>query len=265
MTGVQTCALPICGHFSGSAQLEWCDRRLLARIHRATLDRLRREIEPVSAADFLRFLTGWQHVGGHATAGSGIGAGGGVGSGVGSDDRRVEGPLGVSAVVGQLQGYEIPASAWEASVLPLRVARYDPAWLDQLCLSGEVAWLRLSQPAPQGEVERQQAGANRVSPITLLYREQMQQWMAATAPLGFAATSALGTRAAMVIEYLERNGASFFQDIVSGTRQLRTEVESGLRELIAAGLVIGDGFAGLRALAIAPDKTLGTKIGRAHV
>ncbi len=249
------------GHFSGGAQLEWCDRRLLARIHRATLDRLRREIEPVTAADFLRFLAVWQHAGG---------------------EQRVDGPLGLSALVGQLQGYEIPAAAWESSVLALRMTRYDPAWLDQLCLAGEVAWLRLQPPAPPTESDGRQAGANRASPITLLYRQQMHEWInavteprpggsgakkavdvPATAPfrsrLGDEIVGAsLGTRAAMTLEYLQRNGASFFQDLVNGTGLLSTDVESGLRELIAAGLVISDGFAGLRALAIAPDKTLGT-------
>ncbi|MCH8268401.1 MAG: DEAD/DEAH box helicase [Acidobacteria bacterium] len=223
------------GHFTGAQTVEWCERRLLARIHRATLDRLRKEIEPVTAAEFMRFLFAWQHA---------------------ETESRLEGPLGLSAVVGLLQGFEIPAAAWEGSVLPSRMVRYDPVWLDQLCLSGELAWARLSVP---GETNGRHPGANRASPVSLLYREQMEAWLSlagARSPAGNGA--GLGSGARQVLEFLQRRGACFFQDLVSGTGLLRTEVEDALRELIACGWVTGDGFAGLRALVIAPDKTLGT-------
>ena len=223
------------GHFTGSQAVEWCERRLLARIHRATLDRLRKEIEPVTAAEFMRFLFAWQHA---------------------ETESRLEGPLGLSAVVGLLQGFEIPAAAWEGFVLPSRMARYDPAWLDQLCLSGELAWVRLSVPA---ETNGRHPGANRASPVALLYREQMEAWLSpagARSPDGNGA--GMGSSARQVLDYLQLRGACFFQDLVSGTGLLRTEVEEALRELIACGWVTGDGFAGLRALVIAPDKTLGT-------
>ncbi len=224
------------GEFSGSGEPEWCNRRLLARIHRATLDRLRKEIEPVSAADFLRFLFTWQHL---------------------EPEARLEGPLGVSALVGILQGFEIPAVAWEAAVLPARMERYDPAWLDQLCLSGEVTWLRLFPPA--SAANGRQSAANRISPIALLYRSQAEDWRNRTAPEWSQVHGGnLGTHACQVLEYLQLRGASFFQELVPGTGLLRTEVESGLRELIAAGRITADGFAGLRLLAIGSEKTLGT-------
>jgi ATP-dependent Lhr-like helicase len=232
------------GRFSGGSQIEWCDRRLLARIHRVTLDRLRREIEPVTAAEFLRFLFAWHHA---------------------DPEHRVDGPLGVATLAGMLQGFQIPAAAWEKDILPARMTRYDPAWLDQLCLAGELAWLRL---LPPGEAEGRLAGAHRASPVALLQRDQMQQWMAAVAGTwngrnrnsrnGHGSGHSFSSHASTVLEYLDSRGASFFHDLVTGTKLLRTEVESGLRELIAAGRVTGDGFAGLRALAIAPDKTLGT-------
>jgi ATP-dependent Lhr-like helicase len=234
------------GRFSGAEETEWCDRRLLARIHRATLDRLRKEIEPVTAADFMRFLFAWQHA---------------------DPEYRVEGPLGVAAVAGLLQGFEVPAAAWESEIISLRVARYDPAWLDQLCLSGELVWMRLFPPADLDG----HAGATRASPISLLYRNQMEAWMALAAkPLDsargrqFAAQNGDGwtSAAKQVLDHLESRGASFFQEIVSGTGLLRTQVETALRELIASGRVTGDGFAGLRALVVAPDKTLGTSAAK---
>ncbi|MBI3895080.1 MAG: DEAD/DEAH box helicase [Acidobacteria bacterium] len=227
------------GHFSGTGESEWCDRRLLARIHRATLDRLRKEIEPVTAAEFMRFLFAWQHV---------------------DPEYRVDGPLGLAGIVGLLQGFEMPASAWEMQILPVRMGRYDATWLDQLCLSGELVWLRLFPPA---ETNGRQPGANRISPITILYRNQMGNWLAlAAAQQESRKGHGLGSVAQRVLEYLESHGACFFQEIVSGTGLLRTEVENALRELIAAGCVTGDGFAGLRALVIAPEKSLGTSASK---
>ena len=226
------------GRFSGSEAIEWCDRRLLARIHRATLDRLRKEIEPVTAAEFMRFLFAWQHA---------------------DPDYRLEGPLGVAAIVGLLQGFEVPAAAWEADVLTARMLRYDPAWLDQLCLSGEVVWVRLFPPADADG----HAGANRASPIALLYRDQVESWLALAARQSAPQNGpAYSSAASQALEFLKTRGACFFQEIVSETRLLRTQVESALRELIASGQVTGDGFSGLRALVIAPDKTLGTSAAK---
>ncbi|HEX3061834.1 MAG TPA: helicase-related protein, partial [Usitatibacter sp.] len=132
------------GRFTpGTPEIEWCDRRLLARIHRYTLSRLRAEIEPVSAADFLRFLTHWQHVAG---------------------EDAVRGTDGLAAVVEQLEGFELAATAWEHDVLPARVADYGAEQLDRLCYSGRVMWGRLT-PGTKAPL--------RTSPIALLLREHM--------------------------------------------------------------------------------------------
>src|SRR5262249_30498746 len=156
-------------------------------------------------------------------------------------------------LIGMLQGYEIPAAAWESAILPLRMSRYDPAWLDQLCLSGELAWARLFLPA---ESDTRRSGANRASPITLVFRDEMQQWMAlasAAAPRPAngnghahfdgdgAGAAGLSSSASAVLDYLRQRGACFFQELVHGTGLLRTEVESSLRELIAHGYVTADG------------------------
>src|SRR5204862_1445 len=127
------------GRFTpGVVELEWCERRLLARIHRYTLDRLRQEIEPVTAADFMRFLLEWQRA---------------------APDARAEGPEGLGAVLELLDGYEAPAAAWEADVLPARLGDYDPLWLDGLCLSGEIAWGRLAPAGACGAVRGRDGGA----------------------------------------------------------------------------------------------------------
>ncbi|HYP14637.1 MAG TPA: DEAD/DEAH box helicase, partial [Bryobacteraceae bacterium] len=141
------------GRFSGSeaaGEIEWCNRRVLARIHRTTLGRLRREIEPVTALEFHNFLARWQHV----TAGS-----------------QLHGSDGVLEIIRQLQGYEIPAAAWEAQILPQRVARYDPKLLDELCLSGEVMWVRVSPHPALDEGEGRRVRATRIAPVALLLRE----------------------------------------------------------------------------------------------
>jgi len=222
------------GRFSqGADATEWSERRLLARVHRYTLDRLRKEIEPVAAADFLRFLFRWQRVG----AGS-----------------RAEGPEGLAAVLDILDGYELAAGAWETDVLPARVAGYDPLWLDGLCLSGEIAWGRLSgTPNGEGGTRNSRSGPIRTTPIALFRRERGAVWRAAAAepdpaalPLSHAARALLGV--------LDERGASFFGDLVNATGLLHTEVEKGLGELVAWGLVSSDSFAGLRALLVPSDR-----------
>jgi len=209
----------------GEATLEWCERRLLARIHRYTIKTLRAEIEPVSSADFMRFLLEWQGV---------------------TRSPRPEGVESLAAVIAQLEGYEIPAAAWEGDVLAARLNEYDPHWLDSLCLSGRALWARL-QPAKS-------VGATPVrgTPIALVSRRNWSLWHSlATAPREELQLSH-GARA--LSEYLREHGASFFDDMVAGTTLLRSQAETALGELVSAGLINSDSFSGLRALLIPSDK-----------
>jgi ATP-dependent Lhr-like helicase len=209
------------GRFS-SAELQWCDRRLLARIHRYTLNKLRAEIEPVSAADFLRFLLHWQHVAG---------------------DDQLKGAEGLMAAVEQLEGFELAAAAWENDVLPARVADYDAPQIDQLCLSGRVAWGRLT-PGSKAPL--------RSSPIALLRREYLGHW-----GVEKTALTEFSSEAKAVQEALERRGASFFHELTTHTNLLPSLVERGLAELAGAGMATADSFAGLRALLAPPEKRRG--------
>jgi len=216
-----------------SALSEWCSRRLLARIHSYTLNRLRKEIEPVSASDFLRFLFVWQKV---------------------APNHQVEGPESVAAIIDQLEGFEAPAGSWESETLPARVSDYDPAWLDALCLSGKITWLRLSPPRLSPEKVNSSAPV-RSTPIVLLNRRNVQTWSK-----GFPAGSdfnegQLSTNTAAVYDYMKDHGASFFVDIVAGTDLLPSMVEEGLGELVFRGLVSADSFTGLRALITPLSKT----------
>ena len=223
------------GHFRRqNGELEWCSRRLLARIHRLTLGRLRRQIEPVSTADFLRYLFRWQHV---------------------TAETRWHGADGLYQVVRQLQGFESPASAWESAILPDRVARYNPEWLDELCLSGEVVWGRLS-PHPAAENSNGRVRPSRAAPLTLWLREDFP-WLA---PCGNGRPR-LSHAAQEVLELLEGRGALFFNEITRLLRRLPSEVEDALWELIAAGLVTADSFENLRAL-IDPKRRRGQGRGR---
>lgn len=221
------------------AEGEWCNRRLLARIHRLTLGRLRKEIEPVTPADFMRFLFSWQHV---------------------ARGTQLHGIDGTLQIVKQLQGYEIPAAAWEADVLPQRVARYAPELLDQLCLSGEVIWGRLS-PHPLMSVEaisrNRRVRPTRVAPIAIFLREDAN-WL--LQPAG--ETNGLSHSAREVAQALHGRGASFLPDLVKATGLLTSGVEDGLWELAAAGLVTADGFENLRAL-VDPKRRRGE--GRARL
>ena len=217
------------GSFTPDAGTEWCERRLLARITRYTVKRLRQEVEPVSAADFMRFLLDWQHVG-----------------------ERMEGPDAVAAVVSQLEGFEAAAGSWETELIPARVSGYEPHWLDDLCRAGRVVWTRLE--APKMDATRTQGPSPvRSTPITLLTRKNLGVWTAlakATDPQSVR----ISTRAQAVADYLARQGASFFDDIAEGLDQPRTFIEDALRELTAAGLVNSDGFSGLRALLLPADR-----------
>jgi ATP-dependent Lhr-like helicase len=216
------------GRFTGTVGLEWCDRRLLARIHRYTLNRLRAEIEPVHTADFMRFLFAWQRV---------------------DADERAAGLEGLAAVIEQLEGFEAPAGAWEAEVLAARTTGYDPQLLDMLSLTGRVAWGRLSLPNGQTTGDGPAARPIRSTPIGLFLRDNGDLWQAVTGERVDRADR-LSTYAGTVLDVLDRRGASFFAELVTGSGLLRTQVEVALGELAATGLVTSDSFAGLRALLV---------------
>jgi ATP-dependent Lhr-like helicase len=199
---------------------EWCDRRILARIHRSTVDRLRQEVEPVPASSYIRFLLEWQHL----TPGS-----------------RLSGEAGLIATIEQLQGFEAAARAWEQSLLPARVHDYSPAMLDAAFFSGEATWGRFARRATGPAV----AGLSRNSPVSLGLREDTLWLLDPPVPDDEAPLNGV---AAEVLEYLTANGASFLPDIVSGVRRLPAEVEDGLWQLVAGGRVTADGFGALRGL-----------------
>jgi len=253
------------GNFTGAASrtgvsephtqaTEWCERRLLARIHRLTVGTLRKQIEPVTPAQFMRWLMRWQHV---------------------APGSQVAGERGTLEVLQQLQGFEIPANAWERQVLARRVADYDPKWVDQLCLTGAVGWGRLSpHPAtvdsgtkPSDSADGTATPRQRrviptsVAPITFFVREEAD-WMTPRHPAGDEAeTGGLSHGAKRVLEFLRQRGASFFADIVRSTGKLKAEIETALWELVAGGLVTADGFDNLRAL-IDPKRRAGQGSGR---
>jgi ATP-dependent Lhr-like helicase len=222
------------GYFTpreGEGELEWCDRRLLARIHRYTLSRLRAEIEPVTSADFMRFLLHWQHV---------------------APDGQVSGVEGLAAIVEQLDGYELAAAAWEHDVLPARVGDYTSSYIDMLCLSGRVAWGRVTPMDGAGKAPLKS------SPIALMQREDISLWRAGEQ----TKDEVLGSAAHAVLDALRTRGALFFHEIVAATGLLRTHVERALGELAGVGLVTADSFSGLRALLTPSEKRKSISGGR---
>ena len=213
------------GQFTGAGpEEEWCERRLLARIHRYTVRTLREQIEPVAARDYMRFLFDWQHV----TPGS-----------------RMQGPDAMLAVLDQLEGTEVAAGAWESDVLPSRIEGYEPAWLDEQCLAGRYVWARISDEPLRA------VAPVRATPITLLARRSLRFWAA----LGMDSPDPrLTSGAAAVAQVLTTHGATFFDELVDATRLLPVQVEEALSELVALGLANSDSFAGLRALLLPADR-----------
>jgi ATP-dependent Lhr-like helicase len=220
-----------------AAEQEWCDRRLLARIHRLTIDRLRAEIEPVSPQDFCRFLLAWQRVG---------------------PEHRVEGLEGLQSVLEQLDGCELPLAAWESTVLAARVNGYEPEWLDRLCFSGRVGWGRLS--SPQNPKARTFAPL-RTSPIALYQRDNLDDWLHLAS---INSGTELSADRLSVFDALRRDGALFFTEIVRRTGLLPSQVEETVSQLAALGFVTSDSFDGLRALLVPSNKrpTFGRNEGK---
>jgi ATP-dependent Lhr-like helicase len=215
----------------GKAKTEWCDRRLLSRIHRYTLNRLRAEIEPVSSADFMRFLFAWQHV---------------------EPSSRLAGVDGLRAVLEALDGFELAADAWERAVLPDRVEGYQPSMLDTLCLTGDIGWARLSSSARDAT---QLVGA---TPIALFLREHADAWQAlretdrgagsAASDDWTGAAQDLSPATAGVLDVLQARGASFVPELAAACGLDQSAVRTALGDLVAAGLATSDGFGGLRAI-----------------
>jgi ATP-dependent Lhr-like helicase len=201
-----------------TTETEWCERRLLARIHSYTLEKLRKEIQPVPASDFMRFLFAWQHV---------------------DPAEQLEGPEALQVVVQQMEGFESPASAWESDLIPSRIRDYDHTWLDMACLSGKTAWGRFRVPKNSGK------SPVKSTPIMLVQRTNVQLWKRFS-----ERSSDLSHNAVKIVEFLEQSGASFFHDIAERTGLLKSQAEDALGELVAAGFVISDSFAGLRALLV---------------
>ncbi|HXH00645.1 MAG TPA: ATP-dependent DNA helicase, partial [Xanthomonadaceae bacterium] len=219
-----------------ATDVEWCERHLLARIHRYTLGRLRREIEPVALHDFMRFLFDWQRV---------------------SPGTRTSGPEALAGVLAQLEGFEAAAGAWESELLPTRISDYSIGWLDELCAAGRIVWTRLR---PQAAETRRGRGTSllRSTPIVLLPRRGFAAWMQA---IGVCAPARLSTRAQRVLDALAEHGASFFDELLDHARLLRPELEDALAELVSRGRIHSDSFAGLRALLV-PSSKRGSVRGR---
>jgi ATP-dependent Lhr-like helicase len=220
------------GGFNAADAAEWCDRRLLARIHRGTRDKLRAEFQPVPPAQFMRFLFRWHQ----------------LGTPEGDDTRQ--GESGLADVLRQLEGHAAPAPAWEQDLLAARVGDYTPAMLDRLCAVGRVAWWRPTEAKDAANAKR---GPVRGTPVLLCERDALAHWQEA-AGAAVVDEAVLSGVARQVLEVLRAHGASFFADLQHDARLLGTQVEQALGELVAHGLVSCDSFAGLRALVMPEDK-----------
>jgi ATP-dependent Lhr-like helicase len=247
LLGLESAGAVLRGVFTGAeregGEVEWCERALLARIHRLTLGRARKEIEAVSAAEFMEFLFRWQHL---------------------VPGTQLAGRDGVLQIIEQLQGLELPAPAWERDVLPARLEKYDPADLEHLCLGGVVAWGRLRSGAePEGDSTVQPKRGRRIlapsrnAPIAFLRRDELEHFLDGGSDWRDA--SRLSPTAREVAAYLERHGASFLADVARETGLLKVKVEEALWQLVAQGFATGDGIAGLRVLLTPEHKRAGKR------
>ncbi len=230
------------GRFRGNDAEEWCNRRVLARIHRLTIGQLRREIEPVTSAAYARFLCRWQHV---------------------APNTRLHGIDGTLQAIRQLEGYEIPAAAWETQILPRRVAGYKPEYLDRLCYSGDVMWGRLSpHPAltPDDRERKRRVRPTKLAPVSLFARASAEELVARDDAYAY---DGLSQAARDVLAAIDDRRAPFFSEIARAVKRIPAEVEEALWQLVAAGLVTADGFDALRSL-IDAKRRLGEKGLRAR-
>lgn len=239
---IESSGMLLRGHFLNESETEWCERRLLARIHKITLDRLRQEIEAVQPQEFMRWLCTWQHLAGDAT---------------------LAGEAGLMALIRKLQGFEMPAQVWETQIFSKRIKDYSRDLLDKLCLMGKLRWCRmsshpssLSSKTMEAETETvkkdnsKKLAPSRIAPITFLIREETQEIFKPASP-----TLKLSPVAQAIYEFLQKQGASFFSEITQGIKRLPYEVEKGLWELVALAVITADSFDNLRGL-IDPKRRL---------
>lgn len=242
--GLENTGLILRGQFhSDTAEIEWCERRLLARIHKLTLYKLRKEIEPVNANLFLKWLLKWQHL--HPTT-------------------QLKEKRGLIEIIRQLQGFEIPANAWEPFIFSKRIKDYSRDMLDNLCLTGEVGWGRFTphsilldeEPSTlERKKRKRRIQTTSITPITFFLREESSKHLTPHFLQDETHLQTLSTIAKIVYDYLTQKGASFIDNIVRGTKRLQSEVENGLWELVAIGAITSDSFDNLRAL-IDPKRRL---------
>ena len=207
------------GSFTGENDtIEWCERRLLARIHRYTINRLRNEIEPVTTADFIRFLCRWQHV---------------------HPEYKMEGSEALAVILDQLEGFEAAASSWEKEILPSRIKDYDHRWLDTLCSSGKYQWFRLT-------ASKSVRGPIKSSPIALVSRRHVAIWLNTKNQQKIDST--LSPAAEKIKTILAEKGALFYEELTEQCGMLRSQLETTLAELVSSGFITSDSFIGLRAL-----------------
>jgi ATP-dependent helicase Lhr and Lhr-like helicase len=202
---------------------EWVARRLLARMHSYSRRSRRDRVEPATAQDFMRFLLRWQHV---------------------TPDTQLSGEAGLVSVIEQLQGFEAAAVTWEPDLFARRLRHYEPGWLDRLCHDGDVAWLRLTPGAREADAP---AGApSKATPITVVFRADLV-WLLDAARLGTELAVPSVGATAEILDVLRDSGACFATDLVAATRRLPDDVERGLWDGVARGLVMCDGFGAIRA------------------
>jgi len=228
---------------------EWCDRRLLQRIHKRTLGTLRKQVEPVTPAIYMQWLLGWQHV---------------------APQTQLTGEAGLLEALRGLEGFEAPAVEWERTLLPARVSGYDPRWLDALCMTGIVGWGRLS-PHPaffaaqtvdktgdkSGAKPGEKSGGPRrviptsMAPITFFLREEAL-WLDACLATDRVPEAnlpcCLSELALAVRACLAQRGAMFAADLLRSFGAPAPDLDRALWELVAAGLVTADGIDSLRLL-----------------
>jgi len=225
LTALQHEGFAMQGHYRpGGQQTEWVARRLLARMHSYSRRSRRERVEPVTAQDFMRFLLRWQHV---------------------APDTQLGGEAGLVSVIEQLQGFESAAVTWEPDLFARRLRTYDPAWLDRLCHDGDVAWLRLT-PKARDDPDAPAGAPSKATPIAVVFRADLA-WLLDATRLGTELAEPSVGATAEIVQTLRESGACFATDLVAATRRLADDVERGLWDGVARGLVMCDGFGAIRA------------------